>query len=410
LSEIKKTHQRTTLTNPSNRILYVVSLNHATNDGSVYILSSLFPIVLSLFNLSVLHVGIIVALGYLVNILFQPVVGHYSEGRDPARLLAIGISVITVSIISFIFATGFLSLLASVVLLRLGSSFFHPVGISTISTSYSGPRLQKAMGFQSAFGNLGVLLVFLTSAPLYLALGWRATFVVFAIWTVADVFLTLTVLSGRHSTIANKPQSPSSSQPRSKRTIPVFFVVAAFISGGTYAVILNFANIFLGTRTHLDVSQANLVVSAFIALASLGAIATGGWTRFVPTNRLLAISYLVTSCSVAGFTLLSGNVILATITLLVTGFSISATYPLTYTELSRYLGSVGQQSGGSFGVLSSGQTIGASILGLSSGYVSEFFGLEVSFGTVALLALFGSVSALFWIRRGRPKSLLADIG
>jgi MFS family permease len=398
------------LTNPSNRILYVVSLNHATNDGSVYILSSLFPIVLSLFNLSVLQVGIIVALGYLVNILFQPVVGHYSEGRDPARLLAIGISVITVSIISFTFATGFLSLLASVVLLRLGSSFFHPVGISTISTSYGGPRLQKSMGFQSAFGNLGVLLVFLTSAPLYLALGWRATFVVFAIWTVADVFLTLTVLSGRHSTIANKPQSPSSSQPRSKRTIPVFFVVAAFISGGTYAVILNFANIFLGTRTHLDVSQANLVVSAFIALGSLGAIATGGWTRFVPTNRLLAISYLVTSCSVAGFTLLSGNVILATITLLVTGFSISATYPLTYTELSRYLGSVGQQSGGSFGVLSSGQTIGASILGLSSGYVSEFFGLEVSFGTVALLALFGSVSALFWIRRGRPKSLLADIG
>jgi MFS transporter, FSR family, fosmidomycin resistance protein len=410
LSEIKKTQQRTTLTNPSNRILYVVSLNHATNDGSVYILSSLFPIVLSLFNLSVLQVGIIVALGYLVNILFQPVVGHYSEGRDPARLLAIGISVITVSIISFIFATGFPSLLASVVLLRLGSSFFHPVGISTISTSYGGPRLQKSMGFQSAFGNLGVLLVFLTSAPLYLALGWRATFVVFAIWTLADVFLTLTILSGRHSTIANRPQTLSNSQPRSKRTIPVFFVVAAFISGGTYAVILNFANIFLGTRTNLDVSQANLVVSAFIALASLGAIATGGWTRFVPTNRLLAISFLVTSCSVAAFTLLSGNVILATITLLVTGFSISATYPLTYTELSRYLGSVGQKSGGSFGVLSSGQTIGGSVLGLASGYVSQFFGLEVSFGTVALLALIGSVSALFWIRRGRPKNLLADIG
>jgi MFS transporter, FSR family, fosmidomycin resistance protein len=398
------------LKSSSNRILYVVSLNHATNDGSVYILSSLFPIVLSLFNLSVFQVGIIVALGYLVNILFQPVVGHYSEGRDPARLLAIGISVITVSIISFIFATGFLSLLASVVLLRLGSSFFHPVGISTISKSYSGARLQKSMGFQSAFGNLGVLLVFLTSAPLYLALGWRATFVVFAIWTVADVFLTLTILSGRHSTIANKPQPPSSSQPRSKRTIPVFFVVAAFISGGTYAVILNFANIFLGTRAHLDVSQANLVVSAFIALASLGAIATGGSTRFVPTNRLLAISYLVASCSVAAFTLLSGNVILATITLLATGFSISATYPLTYTELSRYLGSVGQQSGGSFGVLSSGQTIGASILGLASGYVSQFFGLEVSFGTVALLALFGSISALFWIRSRRPKNLLADIG
>jgi MFS transporter, FSR family, fosmidomycin resistance protein len=397
------------LTSSSNRILYLVSLNHATNDGSVYLLSSLFPIVLTLFNISVLQVGIIVALGYLVNILFQPVVGHYSEGRDPGRLLAIGISVITFSVISFVFATGFLSLLASVILLRVGSSFFHPVGISTVSKSYSGPKLQKSMGFQSAFGNFGVLLVFLTSAPLYLALGWRATFIVFAVWTLADVVLTLTFLKGQHSAASDDPQIPSGSKPQTRRTIPLFFVVAAFISGGTYAVILNFANIFLGTRAHLDVSQANLIVSAFIAFASLGAIATGGWTRFVPTNVLLAISYLVASFSVAAFTLLSGNAILATVTLLVTGFSISATYPLTYTELSRYLGSVGQQSGRSFGVLSSGQTVGASILGLASGYVSQFLGLEVSFATVALLALIGSVSAVFWIRGKRPKNLLTDI-
>jgi MFS family permease len=364
---------------------------------------------LTLFNISVLQVGIIVALGYLINILFQPVVGHYSEGRDPGRLLAIGIAIITVSVISFIFATGFSSLLASVIFLRLGSSFFHPIGISTISKSYAGPRLQKSMGFQSAFGNVGVLLVFLTSAPLYLAVGWRATFIVFAIWTLADVVLTLTFLRGRHSTASNDPQTLSSSKPQTKRTIPLFFVIAAFISGGTYAVILNFANIFLGTRAHLDVSQANLIVSAFIAFASLGAIATGGWTRFVPTNVLLVISYFIASCSVAAFTLFSGNAILATITLLVTGFSISATYPLTYTELSRYLGSVGQQAGPSFGVLSSGQTVGASILGLASGYLSQFLGLEVSFATLALLALIGSVSAAFRVKSRGPKSLLPDI-
>ena len=398
------------MTSSSNRILYLVSLNHATNDGSVYLLSSLFPIVLALFNISVFQVGIIVALGYLVNILFQPVVGHYSEGRDPGRLLAIGISIVTVSVISFVFATGFLSLLASVILLRLGSSFFHPVGISTISKSYSGPRLQKSMGFQSAFGNLGVLLVFLISAPLYLAVGWRATFIVFAIWTLADVVLTLTLLRGRDPAASDDPQTPSSSKRQTKRTIPLFFLLAAFISGGSYAVILNFANIFLGTHAHLDVSQANFVVSAFIAFASLGAIAIGGWTRFVPTNVLLAISYVVASGSIAAFTLLSESAVLATITLLVTGFSISATYPLTYTELARYLGSVGQQSGRSFGVLSSGQTIGASILGLASGYVSQFLGLEVSFGVVGILALIGGLSAALWIKRRGPKSLLTDIG
>src|SRR5260370_24203558 len=126
-----------------------------------------------------------------------------------------------------------------------------------------------------------------------------ATFIVIAIWTLADVLLTLTILIGRHSTPSNDPQTLSSSKPQTKRTIPLFFVIAAFISGGTYAVILNFANIFLGTRAHLDVSQANLIVSAFIAFASLGAIAPVCWTRFVPTHILLAISYFIASCSVS---------------------------------------------------------------------------------------------------------------
>src|SRR5438105_10660755 len=151
-------------------------------------------------------------------------------------------------------------------------------------------------------------------APLYLEDGWLDTFIVFSIWTLADVVLTLTFLRGRYPAASDDPQTPSSSQPQTKRTIPLFFVLAAFISGGSYAVILNFANILLGTRAHLDVSQANLIVSAFIAFASLGAIATGGWTPFVPTNVLLAISYIVASVSIAAFTLLSGNAILATIT------------------------------------------------------------------------------------------------
>src|SRR5439155_26907897 len=136
-------------------------------------------------------------------------------------------------------------------------------------------------------------LVLLASAPLYTEVVWRASYVVFAFCTLADVILTLTLLRSRHSAATDDPQTPSSSKPQTKLTIPLFFVLAAFISGGSYAVILNFANIFLGTRAHLDVSQANLIVSAFIAFASLGAIATGGWTRFVPTNVLLAISYIV---------------------------------------------------------------------------------------------------------------------
>src|SRR5260370_42167593 len=114
-----------------------------------------------------------------------------------------------------------------------------------MSKSYGCARLQKSMGFKSSFGKVGVLLVFLTSAPLYLAVGWRATFVVFAAWTLADIVLTLMVLGKRHSAIPDRTQTPSNSKPQTRGAIPLFFVIAAFISGATYAVILNFPNIFL---------------------------------------------------------------------------------------------------------------------------------------------------------------------
>jgi predicted MFS family arabinose efflux permease len=261
------------------------------------------------------------------------------------------------------------------------------------------------MGFQSSFGNLGVLVTFSTAVPLYLALGWRSTFVVFAIWTILDVLLTLVFLTGKRSVIesgAKAPPDPDQKE-RSER-IPLFFVTAAYISGGTYSVVVNFANIYLGNSDGLSVYQTNLIVSGFIVSAFIGALLTGAWSKIIPSNILLAGMYLAASSAIAAFTLLSRNVILSIMTLLITGFAISATYPLAYTELSRYLAS-NQRNGGSFGVLFSGQTVGASALGVVSGYISEYFGLGVSFKMVAGLTLGGSLLTFWWVRRGRSKSL-----
>ena len=385
----------------SNRVLYVVSLNHAVNDGSVYLLSSLFPIVLAIFQVSVFQVGLLVAIGYFVSVVCQPIVGHYSEGRNPGHLLASGILVISLSIVSFVFAAGFIGLLISVVLLRVGSSFFHPVGISAVSKTYVGPRLQRAMGFQSSFGNLGVLLVFLSAAPLYFAVGWRSTFLFFAALTIADVMITLLALRRSPAGRSGERDSVSSNTLRSGRlTLPVFFVTVAFISGGSYAVILNFANIFLGTRAGLGAFESNLVVSGFIAAASLGAISTDLWARFSRTGVNLSISYLLASAALALFTVFSSNVLVGIVALLATGFMISATYPLTYTELSNHVGNSGIAAGRSFGVLSSSQTVGASVMGFASGYFSQFLGLDFSFGVVSALMFLGFVSSTFWVRRG----------
>jgi len=167
-----------------------------------------------------------------VSVIFQPVVGRYSEGRDPKKVLALGIAIISVAIASFVLATDFLTLLGSALLLRVGSSFFHPVGVSAVSKEYRGARLGHAMGFQSAFGNLGILLVFVSSAPLYLLLGWKATFLAFALIGVVDVAVTFFIFgtshwNGRHTGRNQGTDHPARAH-QGRFGIPFFFVATCF--------------------------------------------------------------------------------------------------------------------------------------------------------------------------------------
>ena len=175
----------------SNRILYIVSLNHFINDGSTYLISSLFPALILAFGFSEYKIGILVAVGYLVNLVFQPITGRYSEGFEARKLLALGISFIAISMFLFMVANGFLAMLVAILVLRFGSSFYHPVGVSAISRTYSGAKLDSSMGFQSAFGNLGIVLTYVLAAPVYLAIGLKGPFAIYAALEVATVIITL---------------------------------------------------------------------------------------------------------------------------------------------------------------------------------------------------------------------------
>lgn len=391
---------------PSAWVLYLAAMNHAVNDGCVYLLSSLFPVVLALFDLSVFEVGVLVAAGYLVSVILQPVVGRYSEGKDPRKLLAVGISIISVSILSFVLSNGFFSLLASLLLLRVGSSFYHPVGVSAISTTYSGSWLDRAMGFQSAFGNLGILLVFVLAAPVYLAVGWRWTFVIFAVVGFVDVVLTLALFSRTASSPpASRTDDPSPNNHGGVLGIPFFFAASMFISGGAFAVLLNYSNIFLESQFAAGVSVANLIVGGWIAAAFIGAISTGRWAGGMSRTRLLGSIFVVASVTVLALSFTTSIALFIPL-LLLNGFALSATYPLGYSELTDYLKDDPGKKGRAFGVVFSAQTVGGSALGLATGYIAGVSGIGTAFLIVGLLTLLGATLAFNWgrTRNAQPRN------
>jgi MFS transporter, FSR family, fosmidomycin resistance protein len=375
-------------------------MNHAVNDGSVYLLSSLFPIVIANYGLSVLQVGVLVGAGYLVSVVGQPIVGRYSEGADPRKLLALGIGIISVSVLSFVLSTDFSSLLASVVLLRVGSSFFHPVGVSAVSRTYAGAGLDRAMGIQSAFGNFGIFSVFVSAAPVYLAFGWKTTFILFALLGVLDVAVTLAILkvptsADRRPGERVDPQVPQ----RGLLGTPLFFLAVTFISGACFALIVNYTNILLQSESHLAVFTANVAVAGWIGFAFLGAVSTGRWPRVIRRSSLLALAFLVSASTIVALSFVANNPLLAVPVLLVNGFMLSATYPLTYSELSEFLENSPDTKGRSFGAIFSSQTIGGSVFGLLSGYLAVAFGLTSAYLAAGLLMFAGAVISLNWARR-----------
>jgi MFS transporter, FSR family, fosmidomycin resistance protein len=383
----------------TRRQLYLVSLNHFVNDGSVYLLSSLFPVVVVLFGLTGLQLGVIVGVGYLVSVVFQLLVGRYSEGRRPRDMLVAGIAVVSVGVTSFVFASGFYSLLISVVALRVGSSFYHPVGVSAVSSIYEGPELDNAMGFQSAFGNLGILAVFLASAPIYVAFGWKAAFATFGALGALDIALTLSFFGS-----VKKVQTGAAAAREGGATqhsgVPAFFLWTMFLSGGAYAVVLNFSNLFL-QQGGMGVVGADAMVAAWVASAFIGAILVGRLTARVERGLLLAAAYGVSAVTALLIVIAHQNIAVETAVLAVNGFALSATYPITYSALSDHIARRPEIGGRSFGVIFSAQTVGGAVLGLLAGYISDAFGLSVAFLLVAVLLLFGGALSLSWARRRR---------
>ncbi len=390
--------------NISNKILYVVSLNHAINDGSTSLIATLFPVFLLSLGFLPIQIGVLVAVGYLMNIIFQPIAGHYSDRVEPRNLLALGIFLIAISMIFFTISTGFLFILTSVIILRIGSSLFHPVGVSAISKHYSGSRLDVAMGFQSAFGNLGILSVFLVSAPLYVSLGLRYLFLVFAGIDLIVVLITVISMRNAPRSIETEAyglntQAENDVIKRYRFKLPIFFIITMLISGGSYAVIVNFGNsLLINYNSALSLLSANLILSGWIASAFAGAFVTGRLTKVIGRIKLLSVAYFACSLTTLIVAVLPNELALVVPSLIVNGFSLSVTYPTIYTELSAFLGSENKRKGPYFGVLFSRQIIGSVIMGFFSGYAWQAYGPKTPFEVLAILLFGAFVSSMFWTK------------
>ena len=385
------------------KLLATVSMYHAFNDGSSVTLPAIFPI---LFNQQLLiknysAIGNIIMSGMVVAIAAQWLVGHYIRPRHSRYFLALDALIVGISLLLMTLAANFGMLVLFFIGMRLGTSIYHPVGISWVSHSFKGNTLDRAMGTQSAFGNIGVLLAFTSTGFLAHNFGWKMPLY---IWGTANLFVVpigLLLSKGTVSSDDVAEQKETEKEPASWllafRQLRIF-IPLTLLGGLAWGIIINYSPSLLNHRLALPMSHIGMILGCWMSAGTIAALLYGRVVSLL--GRCKTVLTAIAIITLASFIIAFGTNLTAIITAFaLLGLALFTTYPATISFISSSVGERNRTAG--FAINANIAIAGNSIFAYISGHLSDRFGIQTPFILLGSMSVFMILYMSFIIRSGR---------
>ncbi|MDF2670025.1 MAG: transporter [Paenibacillus sp.] len=258
-------------------ILIAVSIVHLLNDTIQSIVTAIFPIIKDSLSLSYTQLGLIaLALNVTASVL-QPAIGLYSDRKPQPNLLPLGAAASLLGVLGLAFATGFWTMLGSVVLVGVGSSVFHPES-AKVAYLAAGTRRGLAQGIFQVGGNAGQALAPVMTALIFVPLG-QPGILWFSILGLIAISIQMFTARWYRSRLKadvkiRKQRSQSSGIPkvnRGKITAAISILMMILTSKMAYlAGITSFYSFYLIEKFQLSVQAAQICVFAFLAAGAVG--------------------------------------------------------------------------------------------------------------------------------------------
>jgi len=381
------------------RILSTVSLIHAINDGSVAVISILFPIFKQLFNLSYTQVGVITGGGLFITLIAQLLLGRLADGKNVNSFLLTGLLLTSFSLVLLTFSNAFITLIFLIFFMRFATSFFHPIGIGWISRTYKKGRLDWAMGIQSGSADLGAFLAILTTLSITQLTHWTVPLYGWACICILGLFacLVLTFQLKKEFVIVPKETKKHSLREMTtdafERIKGIKLLIPAFmISGASWGVIITYFPLLLTERTTLSLPVIGFLVALWAGIGSITSLSYGKIRSYIHRKKLLVIAYLILgifSLFLAVFT----HIIILIAVMILLGIAVFLTYPALFSFVSE----VTHESveGWTFGLTFTFQTGGGTIILFIGGVLSDLFGIWTPFALLGMLSLLFTMVLLF---------------
>ena len=388
--------------NEKNRVLAATSIYHAINDGSVSVIPILFPIFKDLFGLTYTQVGVVTGTGLLVTLGGQLYIGRVSDGKNFSTLLSTGILITSAALLLLTQSYDFISLLILIILLRIGLSFFHPIGVGWISRTFKTERLDWAMGIQSGFADIGAFLAIATTLYIAEQTTWQLPLFLWAILGILGLFVAIAFTRKLHHTITTVPNS--NQQQNIRETLAewhqilknIKLLVPAFmLSGAAWGTTLTYLPLLLDERTSLSLSVIGILAALWIGVGSIASFFYGSICERLKRKNVIILAYFTMGFMGLLLTFIV-NVYALILIMMLLGLASFLTFPALFSFVSEVTHE--SKEGHTFGLMFTLQLGTGTALLFISGALADIIGIWIPFG---ILGVFSLVVALLLLTNYR---------
>jgi FSR family fosmidomycin resistance protein-like MFS transporter len=183
------------------RAASIAGAAHALHDGYTDLIYILLPLWQAEFGLSYAALGALRSVFVGAMACLQIPAGLASERFGAAAMLALGTALAGLGYCFAGVSTGFVMLLAALLISGIGASTQHPIASALVARAFAGPRSLKALGTYNFAGDIGKMTLPATLSLMLLVMAWRPALAILGSLGVA-MALVIFVVAPRYERVA----------------------------------------------------------------------------------------------------------------------------------------------------------------------------------------------------------------
>ena len=284
--------------------LWMICTTHMFLEVYLLIQVALIPVIIQEFQLSPLEASLVVTIPSLVQLLMNIPSGFLADRFNTQHLLFASMLVEGVSAIIVSQTSNFWTLVIAVSFVKISSPLYHISGLSQISRLAKPKQINRSMGFHNAFGSLGSAIGVVSLAVFMLTLGWRWTYL---FWAVPILIWGCIILMSSQLKTKRFEKTETKSKLGSRRLSFIlssgllFFLIAIAVRevGGTGSSTF-MTTYFVETR-NLSESTASLIFGLGPFMGIVGSLSSGYLGERIGAKK--ALNYAIIGCAISLFIL-----------------------------------------------------------------------------------------------------------